>query len=955
MKRTMSLLLILVLLLGTLPVYGAGYGETLFDLGLVKGDGTGNLNESSPITRAEMMVVLSRMYGVENQAMNFSQPTTFTDVSASDWYAPYVAYAEANEWTYGIGGGKFGPMDPVNEQMAAAFMLRALGYTGAWEGAVEDARALGIDTNASSPILRGQVFELMYDAINTKNTQGVLLGVALGVLSEDAPVEDFKVQSVTADNLIEVTVNFNQTLDEETATDTDNYTLKEGANVIDILLAEVDEPGKTVTLTLNGAVPQQTSASLRIEDVMSRGEDILPDTTKYFTIMDTTVPEATQLEAVGKRTLRVHFSEPMNTLDLVKSNFSVNDGSLLINKVHLGLTDDFVDLELYNPLETGTYTVTADPGIRDYAGFSTQESTLSSYVTKDTTPPTIVDFKEASTTEVTLVWSEDLAPDTISVSPTSPGIYHTNTNYYPSTVTLEGNEMTLTFDSSRGLPDSTVYVYVKAGEVEDLWENENTDQVKRVDLPSDTTAPEVEELKIISATSAELYFTEDVDLDDLELRLYDSSDKNISSKMNFTPSSGDLDMEDPIAITFTEPIEGTFELVIEGVRDKNLPLATEMETTTLSFTMTDQTPPDFGDFEAVIHRAGETDQVLLVRFNEAMATSGSYSISNLSNYIIKSGALTDRGSGYSPSTASFELSQLDSDLTTNVSSGGDTLEIFIPSVSEDSVHGLDLSPSLGTLEVGRLADAAGNTTTQYSYTMNIDAPGEVAITEVKAVGPNTVEVFFDDDFTDFESEDLRFYVDSAATATTGVNYEISTEGSKATYTLEDAMAYDAVDLMYRVVGTDSVNAYGETLSLMGTPSNALVEDAIDPAFILYDLDEDGDEDDPGILLTTLNTFDDEFPGTNATVIALHFTETINAASLSIYSFEVEGGDYEVLAISSSWDSLEKNNVSTYFLVVENPGDDDLDGLTLTQEVPLRDLEGNEMRDQEGIITYTTIM
>ncbi len=955
MKRSLVFLLVLLLLLGTLPVYGATYGETLYGLGLVKGDGTGNLNESSPITRAEMMVVLSRMYGVETQAMNFGLPTTFTDVSPSDWYAPYVAYAEANEWTYGIGGGRFGPMDPVNEQMAAAFMLRALGHTGAWEGAIEDARALGIDTNASSPILRGQVFELMYDAINTRNTQGVLLGVALGVLSEDAPAEDFKVQSVTADNLIEIEVGFNQTVDEETATDLAHYTLTEGVNAIDLLLAEVDDLGKTVTLTLNGAVPQQTAAKLVIEDVLSRGDDVVADTTRYLTLMDTAIPEAQSLEAVGLKTLRVRFSEPMNTMDLIKSNFSVNGGALLINRVNLGLTDDFVDLELYTSLETGTYSVTVEAGIRDYADFSTQEKTLTRSVTKDTTSPTIVGYKDVSPTRVTLIWSEELVDETITVSSTEPRIYHTNSNYYPDTVTLEGDEMTLTFSSSRAMPDSTVYVYVKEGEVEDLWENENTDQVKRVDLPSDDTAPEVDELSIVSATRAELFFTEDVTLDDMTLKLYDAEDDNISSKMTFTPSSGDLDMEDPVVITFTEPIEGEFELLIEGVADLNLPTPSEMPATRVAFTMTDQTPPDFGDFEAVIYRAGEIDQVLVVSFFEEMATTGSYGIDNLSNYILKSGALADRGSGYSPATSSFELSQLQSDITTTILDDGQAIEIRIPSVTEDGTYGLDLQSAVDVLEVGRLSDAAGNNTSLYSYTMDIEAPGSVAITEVKAVDTTTVEVVFDDDFSDFEATDLVFYVDGSLTATTGVDYSLTGEGSTAAYTLEDAMHSSAVDLMYRIVGTDSVNAYGETLSLMATPSNALVEDGIDPAFILYDLDEDGDEDDPGILLTTLSTFDDEFPGQNATVIALHFTETINAASLSLYSFEVAGGAYDVLAISSSWDSLEKDDVQTYFLVVENPEDDDLDGLTLTQEVPLRDLAGNEMENAEGLITFTTLM
>ena len=40
-------------------------GEILKEFGLVQGDDNGNLNEEGMLTRAEMMVVLSRLLGVE--------------------------------------------------------------------------------------------------------------------------------------------------------------------------------------------------------------------------------------------------------------------------------------------------------------------------------------------------------------------------------------------------------------------------------------------------------------------------------------------------------------------------------------------------------------------------------------------------------------------------------------------------------------------------------------------------------------------------------------------------------------------------------------------------------------------------------------------------------------------------------------------------------------------------
>ncbi|MCK5762534.1 MAG: S-layer homology domain-containing protein, partial [Clostridiales bacterium] len=97
-------------------------------MGLLKGDQNGDLNEDVALTRAEMMVVLARLYGVEDEAMAFPLPSTFTDVAVDAWYAPYVAYAQLEGWTVGYGDGTFGPEDAVTEQMVATFMLRALGY-----------------------------------------------------------------------------------------------------------------------------------------------------------------------------------------------------------------------------------------------------------------------------------------------------------------------------------------------------------------------------------------------------------------------------------------------------------------------------------------------------------------------------------------------------------------------------------------------------------------------------------------------------------------------------------------------------------------------------------------------------------------------------------------------------------------------------------------------------------
>ncbi|MEA1975080.1 MAG: S-layer homology domain-containing protein, partial [Bacillota bacterium] len=188
MKKILSLVLVVVLVLGSMPLAFADEttptaGETLQAYGLVDGmDAEGNLGEDVQVTRAMMIKLLLTLLGQEETAAAFTLPSTFTDVPADAWYAPYVAYAELMGYTNGMGDGTFAPEALVSKQMVATYMLRALGYEGAWETALDDAAALGIDVDAEEDLVRGDAFDMMLDALDvpSKDTE-VKLGAKLEI------------------------------------------------------------------------------------------------------------------------------------------------------------------------------------------------------------------------------------------------------------------------------------------------------------------------------------------------------------------------------------------------------------------------------------------------------------------------------------------------------------------------------------------------------------------------------------------------------------------------------------------------------------------------------------------------------------------------------------------------------------------------------------------------------
>lgn len=73
-------------------------------------------------TRAQFVTVLSRLAGADVTA--YEGVTDFTDVSADDWYAPYVAWAADQGLVKGDGDGTFRPESSISRQELVTILAR---------------------------------------------------------------------------------------------------------------------------------------------------------------------------------------------------------------------------------------------------------------------------------------------------------------------------------------------------------------------------------------------------------------------------------------------------------------------------------------------------------------------------------------------------------------------------------------------------------------------------------------------------------------------------------------------------------------------------------------------------------------------------------------------------------------------------------------------------------------
>lgn len=142
-RRIISLLLILCTLVTLVPTQAFAAQQTnsatpfddvgandwyydavqyVYENNIFYGTSDTKFTPNGTMTRGMFVTVLGRMAGVDKTA--YAGKSTFIDVEASAFYAPYVAWAAKHGITSGTGGGKFSPDALIDREQMAAFFVR---------------------------------------------------------------------------------------------------------------------------------------------------------------------------------------------------------------------------------------------------------------------------------------------------------------------------------------------------------------------------------------------------------------------------------------------------------------------------------------------------------------------------------------------------------------------------------------------------------------------------------------------------------------------------------------------------------------------------------------------------------------------------------------------------------------------------------------------------------------
>ena len=99
----------------------------VYNRGIMDGVSTYYFDPNGGCSRA---VVVQALYNLSDHPLFFRNGIEFTDVPPSSPYYEAVAWAVAEEITYGYGDGIFGPDDTITREQLATFFLRYARYRG---------------------------------------------------------------------------------------------------------------------------------------------------------------------------------------------------------------------------------------------------------------------------------------------------------------------------------------------------------------------------------------------------------------------------------------------------------------------------------------------------------------------------------------------------------------------------------------------------------------------------------------------------------------------------------------------------------------------------------------------------------------------------------------------------------------------------------------------------------
>lgn len=655
-----------------------------------------------------------------------------------------------------------------------------------------------------------------------------------------------KVASVKADNLKEIVVEFDGTVDKKSAENKLNYEVKD--QKVDSVKLSDDKKTATVLLQEASNLPHQKETEIKVKNIKNEdGTKTIEDTVK-FTAVDVKIPEIKEVVGLGTSAFKVVFSEPVQKSDVyATSNFKVDGVSISGNVEY-----SYPNVAIVNAkLPVGDHKLTVS-NVRDFSGLRIAPVETSFSIAEDTSAPEVVSVKSNDLKEIEIEFNESVK--------TWGKVYH-NVSGNTGVVTKRDNKLLVTFSNPLAVGENTIYIEG----VTDYSGNKANREAKLIPT-LDQERPTVEKVSVeqdgtTGYHSLKVQFSKKVKASSAQTR----SNYTIKNSEGKAVSGTGLDKDGHPYSTPSYDAETNTVTVNLGTKldtaDYTLEVANVVDNAYVANTML----PYSTVFSAkqtlgkaitrVWYKKDGSDHVLYVQYKTNVKTSGEGRADAAEKYEVNGNALKD--------------------VTVDVVSG-DTVRF----TSSKNSFGLEFDGQGKPLEgknnvTARLIqDSDGNYFKQgssYTLTAEVQQDSKIAVTEAEATSRNEVKVKFNGRINSFTANDFRV--------------EVSNEIGSPTAT--KTLAPDSA----------SLSADGLTLTLTFNDSNKL------PAYLgaakLTVVSSPSTSDAQGITIKTdaVNLVDKITPEFNKDSI------TVKTATESTYDIILTGNDMVKLGQENDFDRV----------------------------------------------------
>ncbi len=423
------------------------------------------------------------------------------------------------------------------------------------------------------------------------------------------------------------------------------------------------------------------------------------------------------------------------------------------------------------------------------------------------------------------------------------------------------------------------------------------DTVLPVTITTDTTAPTITKVEATAENTVKVTFSEDVTGAGTKANyVFKKADGTVIAA---TAYGNPAYAANVATITFTPALTGgAYSVEVSNIKDASLS-TNALAVAAMPFTVSDKTPITTAT-SIKVENTGTTADVIYITFPENMSVSGVNSVLDKANYTI--------GTAATPSSAVA----LSADATIAVFGTNDKVKVTLPGTGAADLAGKSLF-------VKNVADASGNVITSLFIEIALTPDAAPVVTAIKTTALNTFVLTVDKQLSGINASDIK--VDTAVgggtVAVAQATYVNNADGTATiTIIVPAAEALANSGLLPDVI---EITAGGNIKSITGT---AMAADADLTAIGGVNVTPT-DAVAPAIAATTpVTTYDTNNNGKIDRVV-VEYTESINAATVALLSFDVAGyAETAEIVVTDATAALAAANT--------NPGNGKFVKITITE-------------------------